>query len=722
MANFDHKEIEAKWSKIWDDTNLYKTPEKIASKGKKYVLGMWPYPSGAGLHVGHVEVFAATDIYSRYLRMNGYSVIHPMGWDSFGLPAENYAIKTGIHPSIQTQKSIVVFKNQMERIGLAYDWERELNASDPEYYKWTQWIFIQLFKKGLAYKAKAPVNWCPSCETVLANEQVVDEKCERCDSVVTQRLMEQWFFKITDYAQRLLDGLNIIDWPASTKAMQRNWIGRKEGHKIKFDDIEVFTTRIDTLHGASFIAIANDSQEGFVGKYVTNPATGKKIPVWRADYVLDTYGTGAVMGVPAHDERDLAFAKKYNLEIIQMQPDPTMEKYGQKKVQYRLRDWLISRQRYWGTPIPMVNCEICGWQPVPEDQLPVKLPTDVDFRPTGESPITRSKTFQKGVICPKCGKSAKREVDTMDTFVDSSWYFLRFCDPTNLNAIFSKDKVKAWTPVDLYIGGDHATTHLIFARFINMFLYDIKLVSVPEPFVKFYKNGHVLGEDNRKMSKRWGNIVNPLEIVDKFGADSLRLYEMFMGPLDMAKVWNTSGVEGVYRFLNRLYRKFETTFNLDGDIGSLNKITNQLIGRVTRDIENMTFNTGIAAMMETFNKMSDATGNWRLAWRQFTLVLAPFAPYLAEEMWQKLGHTDSVHSQRWPEYDPAMVIDEKITMVVQINGKVREKFELDSGEAGEDKIKQLALESAKVQNYLKGASYRTIFVPCKLINFIVNTK
>ena len=696
MANFDHKEIEKKWSKSWKENNLYRTPN--TNRPKKYILDMWPYPSGAGLHVGHVEGYTATDIYSRYLRMKGFDVLHPMGWDSFGLPAENYAIKTGIHPSIQTQESIKVFKEQMNSVGLSYDWEKEEDASSPEYYKHTQELFLDLFDKGLAYKAKAPVIWCPSCETVLANEQVVDDKCERCDSTVIQKQMEQWFFKITDYAQRLLDGLETIDWPASTKAMQRNWIGRKEGHTVKFDDVEVFTTRIDTLHGASFVAVANDSEEGFTGKYVTNPATGKKIPVLRADYVLDTYGTGAVMGVPAYDERDLVFAKKFDIEIIQMEPDPSMEKYGQKKIQYRLRDWLISRQRYWGTPIPMIFCDKCNWQPVTADQLPVKLPLDVDFKPTGESPIARSKTFQTGVTCPKCGGVGRREVDTMDTFVDSSWYFLKFAEAD----------VKKWMPVDLYIGGDHATTHLIFARFINLFLND------QEPFAKFYKNGHVLGEDNRKMSKRWGNVVNPVAVVDKFGADTLRMYEMFMGPLDMTKAWNTSGVEGVYRFLNRLYRKFEETCGKTGETGAVNRLVNDLTLRVTTDLETLSFNTAIAAMMETLNQMGDVDGNWPAAWEVFAKVLAPFAPFISEEIWNRLGHKESIHIQSWPDYDPSLRVQVQVTVAIQVNGKLRDLLK-----DGPD-IEQRAAASAKIQPYIKGANYRTIFVPGKVINFIVN--
>jgi leucyl-tRNA synthetase len=733
MGKYDFKNIENKWRDIWDKTNLYQTPGTIGKKGKRYVLDMWPYPSGAGLHVGHVEGYTATDIYSRYLRMRGFSVMHPMGWDAFGLPAENYAIKTGIHPSVQTKGSIKVFRDQMRAVGLSYDWEKETDASSPEYYKWTQWIFIQLFKKGLAYKAKAPVNWCPSCETVLANEQVTEGKCERCDTEVTQKLMEQWFFKITDYAQRLLDGLEIIDWPSSTKAMQRNWIGKKKGFRIKFDDIEVFTTRPDTLHGASFVALSHQHPQAaaylgqfegktegkdkfgvFTNQYVSNPATGKKIPVWVVNYVAADYGTGAVMGVPAHDERDLEFARKYNIEVISMQPDETMKKYATVVTNYRLRDWLISRQRYWGTPIPMIDCSGCGWQPVPDAQLPVQLPTDVDFKPTGESPIARSKTFQSDVICPKCGKPAKREVDTMDTFVDSSWYFLRFCDPHNSNAIFSQDQVATWAPVDLYIGGDHATTHLIFARFINMFLYDLGLVTTPEPFAKFYKNGHVLGEDNRKMSKRWGNIVNPLEVVTKFGADTLRMYEMFMGPLDMTKAWNTSGVEGVFRFLNRLYRRFESTYTRKNPPGQAEISINKLVLRVTRDIEDMGFNTAIAGLMEALNDLSDASGNWPEVWGKFARVMAPFAPFLAEEMWQKLGHADSVHLQSWPEYDDSLREQSKTKIAIQVNGKLRGVIEDGSN------IEQSASQSANIQKYLKGAKYRTILVPGKVINFIIS--
>ncbi len=754
MTNFDHKEIEAKWSKIWDDTRLYQTPELTGQK-KMYVLDMFPYPSGAGLHVGHIEGYTGTDVMARYYRMKGCAVLHPMGWDAFGLPAENYAIKNGLHPAKSTVDNIQNFIKYLRATGLSYDWDREIDSSKPDYYKWTQWIFIQLFKAGLAYKKKAPANWCPSCETVLANEQVIpariatqsvaggDGKCERCDTVVHRKDLDQWFFKITDYADRLIAGLDKIDWPKSTVAMQKNWIGKSKGWKIKFDDIEVFTTRPDTLHGATFIALsaeylglkeqpeltdfiksvevqgykADKNKRGvFTGKLVTNPGTGKQIPVWVSNYVTTEYGTGAIMGVPAHDQRDMEFAKKYGLEIIQMDPDDGMKKYATETTTYHLRDWLISRQRYWGAPIPMTNCQKCDWQPVPEAQLPVLLPTDVEFTPKGMSPLAKSKSFQEGVKCSKCGGPAVREVDTMDTFVDSSWYFLRFCDTQNSLQLFAKDLVQKWAPVDLYVGGaEHTVLHLMYSRFFYKAFCDLGILKsngIDEPFLKLRHQGTVLGPDHRKMSKRWGNVVGLDEVVNKFGADTVRMYELFMGPFEDMKSWQTNGVEGIYRFLNRLYRKFELT-NTQINKGDLvNRLVNQLVGKVTEDIENMSFNTAIAAMMETFNGMSNADGDWKSAWEKFILVLAPFAPFLAEEMWYKLGHADSVHSQAWPIYDSTLVTNKKVTIVVQIDGKVRDRLE-----DGPD-VQQRALASAKVQTYLKGASYRAIFVPGKVINFV----
>ncbi len=742
MTNFDHKEIEAKWSKIWDDTNLYKTPELTGQK-KMYILDMFPYPSGAGLHVGHIEGYTGTDVMARYYRMKGYAVLHPMGWDAFGLPAENYAIKNGLHPAISTADNIQNFIKYLRATGLSYDWDREIDSSKQDYYKWTQWIFIQLFKAGLAYKKKAPANWCPSCETVLANEQVIDGKCERCETAVQRKDLDQWFFKITDYADRLIDGLDKIDWPKSTIAMQKNWIGKAKGWKIKFDDIEVFTTRPDTLHGATFIAVsaeypglkeqseladfiksvevqgykADKNKRGmFTGKSVTNPATGKQIPVWVSNYVSVQYGTGAIMGVPAHDERDMEFAKKYGLEIIQMNPDEKMKKYALEATTYHLHDWLVSRQRYWGAPIPMTNCQKCGWQPIPEDQLPVLLPTDVEFTPKGMSPLAKSKSFQENVSCSKCGSPAVREVDTMDTFVDSSWYFLRFCDAHNSTMAFDQKIVQQWAPVDLYVGGaEHTVLHLMYSRFFYKAFCDLSILKsngIDEPFLKLRHQGTVLGPDNRKMSKRWGNVVGLDEVVNKFGADTVRMYELFMGPFEDMKSWQTNGVEGLYRFLGRLYRKFESSHTEIGNGDSINRLVNQLVSKISEDIENMSFNTAIAAMMETFNSMSDADGNWKSAWEKFILVLAPFAPFLAEEMWHEMGHADSVHSQSWPIYDLTLVSDKKVTIVVQIDGKVRERLE-----DGPD-IQQRALASAKVQSYLKGASYRAVFVPGKVINFV----
>ncbi len=762
MTKFDHNAIEKKWSQVWSDENLNKAVETPRLGLKKYILDMWPYPSGLGLHVGHVEGYTGTDIVARYSRMKGFDVLHPIGWDAFGLPAENYAIKTGVAPQELTHKSIATFKKQIDEAGLSYDWSRELNSSDPDYYKWTQWLFILLYKRGLAYKKKAPANWCPSCETVLANEQVVNGHCERCDTQVERKDLDQWFFKITDYADKLIEGLDRIDWPASTKAIQKNWIGKSQGHKVKFGDIEVFTTRIDTLRGATFLALAPDhprvieittpekrpqieqfaktvstqdykevkDKAGiFTGYNVVNPVTGKSIPVWVVNYVSSDYGTGAIMGVPALDERDREFATKYQIDILDIVPDVAMEKYGTPFVSYHLRDWLISRQRYWGAPIPMIFCDKCGWQPVPEDQLPIKLPTDVDFRPTGESPIARSQVFQNGAVCPECGAPAKREVDTIDTFVDSSWYFLRFADPKNQQMIFDRQKVDAWHPVDLYVGGEHATTHLIFSRFLVKVLYDAGLIGFDEPFLKLRMVGIISGEDGRKMSKRWGNIVNPDDVINKFGADTLRMYEMFMGPFSDAKSWNTAGVEGVNRFLNRLYKLFESTYQSKNASGKkLELIANTLVGQITKDIEDMTFNTAVSAMMETLNslvalKENSEAGDWAYLWEKFTLVLAPFAPFVAEEMYQML-HAEqpykSVHTQVWPEYDPKLSASLDVTIVVQVNGNMRDRLVVPANYSTDQKyVEQLAVSSAKVQKYLNGAKTRTIFVPGKIINLVI---
>jgi len=729
MNKYDHTKIEKKWQGEWEKHSLYKALNN--EKNKKYVLDMFPYPSGASMHVGHLEGYVGTDILSRFYRMNGFSVLHPMGWDAFGLPAENYAIKTGIHPDKSTHDNIKTFKRQLESAGLSYDWSREIDTSRPEFYKWTQWIFIQMFKAGLAYKKKAPVNWCPKDETVLADEQVVDGKCERCDTPVIQKELDQWFLKITDYADRLISGLDKIDWLPEVKRQQINWIGRSEGSIIKFDDIEVFTTRSETINSATFIAVAG-KEDKFTGSYVKNPASGERIPVWEASYVLSDYGTGAIMGVPGYNKYDASFAKKHKIDIVKK--PFTKESFGEKKVSYHLRDWLISRQRYWGCPIPMIYCEKHGWLPVSESELPFLLPSDVDFLPHGESPIARSMEFQKGVICPKCGKNARREVDTMDTYVDSSWYFLRFCDPKNNKEFASKEKI---IPVDEYVGGGHVVQHLLFARFFWKFLYDADFIGKSlgdEPFLKLRAPGWILGSDSRKMSKRWNNVITPDEIIPKFGADTLRVYEMFMGPFDVMKPWSTAGVEGASRFLGRVWRLFMTKSTLEEfirppseedfapEVDVVRSKLHQTIKKVTEDITQMKFNTAISALMELVNVFYEYRVSSREYLKPLALLLAPFAPHMAEELWVGvLGEHFSVHKASWPRHDANLVKVEQLVIVIQVNGKVRSTLQVESGVSNlESRVIKLAKEDKKVSKWLDGRVVKkTVFVPGKLVNFVV---
>ena len=804
---YEPKKIEGKWQKVWAKNGALK---KTGNKGKFYILDMFPYPSGDGLHVGHVENFTATDIYARFKQYQGYDVLRPMGWDAFGLPAENFAIKTGIHPSKKTLESIKNFKRQMQSVGLSYDWSREVNASSPEYYRWTQWMFLFLYKNGLAYKKKAKVNWCDKDATVLANEQVIDGKCDRCGSTVVQKDLEQWFFKITDFVEStksvtgkkvsgLLSGLDKIDWPESTKSAQRHWIGRSEGAEVVFyvahteEEVRVFTTRLDTIYGCTYVVIApehelikhqasgiknweevkkylettkkktdlertelNKDKTGVCleGVTVVHPFTGELLPVYVADYVLGTYGTGAVMGVPAHDERDFTFAKKYQLEIITvikgkedvMSEDPytddgvlvnskefteltsvearekmtawlRKEKLGKKVVNYRLRDWLISRQRYWGAPIPIIYCADCGTVPVPEKDLPVKLPTDVDFRPTGESPLVSSKSFHK-VKCPKCGGKARRESDTMDTFVCSSWYYMRFADPKNTKQFASKKALEKYLPVDFYMGGaEHTVLHLLYARFFTKALMKYGHVGFDEPFMKLRHQGTILAADGRKMSKSLGNVVNPDQMVAEFGADSLRLYEMFMGPLEDKKAWNTGSIIGVRRFLEKVWKLQEkvTEKKVNTDIlGALHRT----IKKVTEDVEELKFNTAISSLMILVNEMEKETGVQVSTFKTLLVLLSPFAPHITAELWSQTGEKKSIFLAPWPKYDKKKIVAETVNVAVQLNGKVRAVIAIENG-TGEDEVKTRALADVNVKLHLADKTVRkVIYVPGKIVSIV----
>ncbi|OIP59727.1 MAG: leucine--tRNA ligase [Candidatus Moranbacteria bacterium CG_4_10_14_3_um_filter_45_9] len=808
---YNPKTIEKKWQKVWMKQGVSK---KALNKGKLYILDMFPYPSGDGLHVGHVENFTATDIYARFKRFLGYDVLRPMGWDAFGLPAENFAIKTGIHPKLKTLESIKNFKRQMKSVGLLYDWDREINTSSPEYYKWTQWMFLFLYTNGLAYKKKAKVNWCEACHTVLANEQVIDGKCDRSGDIVIQKDLEQWFFKITDFVEPtkredgtkisgLLSGLEKIDWPESTKAAQRHWIGRSEGAEVVFyitdteEEVRVFTTRLDTIYGCTYIVIApehplvrtlesrmknaqavkkyiavtkkktdlertelNKEKTGIClqGVEVVHPFTGERLPVYVADYVLGTYGTGAVMGVPAHDERDFIFAKKYQLEILEViqgkeanhkekpyTEDGTLiaskeftglhseearekmlvwlqkEKLGRKVVNYRLRDWLISRQRYWGAPIPIIYCDDCGVVPVPEKDLPVKLPADVDFRPTGESPLVRSKSFHN-VKCPKCGKKARRESDTMDTFVCSSWYYMRFADPHNIKTFASKKALATYLPVDFYIGGsEHTVLHLLYARFFTKALMKYGYLEFDEPFQKLRHQGMILAQDGQKMSKSKGNVVNPDQMVAEFGADSLRLYEMFMGPFEDMKAWNTGSIIGVRRFLEKVWRlgqradnKQQKTKNV-----SLESLLHRTIKKVTEDLEELKFNTAISSLMILMNEMEKSDHISRITYQTSLVLLSPLAPHITEELWSQLGEKKSIFFAQWPKWDTKKIAEESSIIVVQINGKVRATFQMATG-SSEAEVKKVALADANVQAYTEGKAIRKIiYIKDKILSLVI---
>jgi len=816
MDKYNPQEIEAKWQQKWAEDKLYEVTEDN-TRPKYYALTMFAYTSG-DLHIGHWYAMAPSDVHARFKRMQGYNVLHPMGFDAFGLPAENAAISRGIHPSTWTMQNIDNIRRQLKSIGAIYDWNREVITCLPDYYKWTQWFFLKLYQHDLAYRAKAPVNWCPGCQTVLANEQVVEGFCERCGAVVIQRDLEQWFFRITRYADELMEH-NGIDWPERIKIMQRNWVGRSEGTEISFaldypgideKEIRVFTTRSDTVFGVTFMVLAPEhslvaklttpgkkaeveayiarsrqqteierlstekEKDGvFIGSYAINRLNGEKVPIWIADYVLLSYGTGAVMAVPAHDSRDFDFAKKYNLPIrvviappgwqgeelkeaytepgtmvnsgqfnglpseegIEAVSDFVEKKgWGKRAITYKLRDWLISRQRYWGAPIPMVYCEKCGIVPVPEEDLPVLLPENAEFKPTGESPLKYCEEFVN-TTCPKCSAPARRETDTMDTFMCSSWYFLRYVSPHCDTAAFEPDKVRYWLPVDLYTGGaEHAVMHLLYARFFTKAIRDMGLVDFDEPFTRLFNQGIIISE-HQKMSKSRGNVITPDDYVAEVGADAVRVYLMFLGPWEQGGDWSARGISGASRWFNRIWNLVLEGYGEGGKVGTdvrqkaerdLSRITHQTIRKVTEDMERLRFNTMIAALMEYTNYLakvketgSIADSAWEVSIDILLRLLAPTAPHLAEELWQRVGREYSIHNQSWPQWDEGLAEDEEITLVVQVNGKLRDKITV-SASITENEALWLAIESHKVKGYLKGKDIiKTVYIQGRLVNLVV---
>ncbi|NIT03571.1 leucine--tRNA ligase [Candidatus Saccharibacteria bacterium] len=830
---FDHRKIESKWRKEWEKKGLYKAVD-FSKRPKRYILIEFPYPSGERLHVGHGRSYSCFDAVARLLRMQGFNVLFPIGWDAFGLPAENYAIRTGIHPAVTTKENIKTSKKQAKAWGLSFDWDREITTTDPEYYKWTQWVFLQFFKKGLAYKKEIPVNWCPSCKINLANEEVVQGACERCGTPVTRRMQSQWLLKITEYADRLLKDLDKVDYREDIKAQQVNWIGRSEGARIKFpvvkplsrQFIEVFTTRPDTLFGATFLVLSPEKAQEylellpkrehkevhgyieealakselqrqeetkektgvFTGLYAKHPTTGEDIPIWVSDFVLMGYGTGAIMGVPAHDSRDFEFAKKFKIpikEVVKNDKESNFpkepfegegrlinsvrfnglqskeaiakinawlkkEKLGEPAIDYKLRDWVFSRQHYWGEPIPIVYCSKC-WEraevrdqrsglkegydyavidgkehkinPVPDKDLPVELPHVKRYKPTqtGESPLAAVHEWVE-VKCPSCGSQARRETDTMPNWAGSSWYFVRYVDPQNKGRFAGKKKLSYWMPVDWYNGGmEHTTLHLLYSRFWYKFLYDLKLVPDPEPYAKRTSHGVVLGPDGYRMSKSRGNVVNPDEVVSEFGADTFRMYEAFMGPFDQVIVWDLRGVLGVRRFLDKVYRAHQAVGSQESVASSkeLERKLHQLIKKVEEDTLSLKFNTAVAAMMGFINEV--ASSKYQVAregWKTFLKVLAPYAPHLSEELWHGVGENDSVHLQKWPKFDPKLIKEEVVTIVIQINGKIRGKMEVEAG-AKKEKVSEKARNLDSVKPHLHGRKVaKTIYVADNLINFV----
>ncbi|MFA5698909.1 MAG: leucine--tRNA ligase [Sphaerochaeta sp.] len=837
MSKYPFSAIEKKWQAYWEEHQSFAVSEdpSVPKEKRLYVLDMFPYPSGSGLHVGHPEGYTATDIYCRYLRMNGYNVLHPMGFDSFGLPAENYAIKTGTHPKITTEHNIETFRRQIKSLGFSYDWNREVSTHESEYYHWTQWIFLQLFKKGLAYESYTPINWCDNCKTGLANEEVKDGKCERCGTAVVRKTIRQWVLKITEYAERLLGGLDDLDWPESVKLMQRNWIGRSEGATVRFkvegldESLEVFTTRADTLFGATYMVVSpehplvkeltTDSQRAIVeayidatahksdlertdlakektgvfsGTYAINPVNDERIPIWIADYVLISYGTGAIMAVPAHDTRDWEFAKKFGLPIIEvlksdvdvqeeawvedglhvnsgfindLDKHDAIEKMiefleerglGERAINYKLRDWVFSRQRYWGEPIPLLHCERCGTVAVPEDQLPLLLPEVTSYEPsgTGESPLAKIDSWVN-TTCPTCGGPARRETNTMPQWAGSCWYYLRYLDPHNSERFVSKEAEEYWMPVDLYVGGaEHAVLHLLYARFWHLVLFDLDLVSTKEPFTRLVNQGMITsyafqrkdkslvptdeveevspehwietatGEPLErviaKMSKSLKNVINPDEIIAEYGADSMRMYEMFMGPLEVSKPWATAGLVGIYRFLDRVWRLY-TEFEIVDEEPSdeLLRTLHKTIKKVSEDTAHLAFNTAISQMMMLVNELYKGKTIPRIVADTFAKLLGPYVPHLAEEIWEQLGHEPSLSTVAWPTWDEELTVDATLEVVFQINGKVRSKAAVEKGTTKETLL-ALAKEDPKIQGWVEGKTIiKEIVVPDKLVNIVV---
>jgi leucyl-tRNA synthetase len=810
-TTYNFSEIEQKWQRYWEEKQTFRAagpgdPGFEPGKPKYYVLIEFPYPSGEGLHVGHPRSYTALDVVARKRRMEGYNVLYPIGWDAFGLPTENYAIKTGQHPRDVTVKNVANFRRQLKRIGFSFDWSREVDTTDPAYYKWTQWIFLRLFEKGLAYKAEIPINWCSSCKVGLANEEVVGGECERCGGAVVRRMRKQWMLRITAYAERLLADLDTVDYLEKIKMQQRNWIGRSTGAEVEFPvvglpgcSMRIFTTRPDTLFGVTYMVLApehplvgkllpgcanaaevrayveaaarkSDFERTEVAKEITgveikgirvlNPATRSEVPVWVADYVLISYGTGAIMAVPSHDERDWRFAHKYGLPIVEvisggnvaeaafveiekgtlvnsgplngLRPDQAIVKmteiveragYGAASVQYKLRDWVFSRQRYWGEPIPVVDCPKCGWTPLPESELPLVLPEVEQYQTseTGESPLALIVAWVN-TTCPKCGGPAKRETDTMPQWAGSSWYFLRYTDPQNDRALASRERLDYWTPVDWYNGGmEHTTLHLLYSRFWHKFLYDIGVVPTSEPYKKRTSHGLVLGENGEKMSKSRGNVVNPDEMVEKHGADAFRLYEMFMGAFDQPIPWSTSGLNGMSRFLWRVWElqdKVEAGVAQPPPAVETDRLVHLTIQQVGERVEAMKFNTAIAALMTLANQFGSQERIRKDHWQTFLTLLSPFAPHISEELWQTLGHNRTLSHAPWPKFDPAMLREDEIEIPVQVNGKLRSKVRVPAG-AGPEKIQEIALADERTQISIAGKPVKkVIIVPGRMVNIV----